>query len=81
MEEPHRNEESAQDNVFEDVYYQEFRPSGSLIYTGDSLVPCPYEKEGYPGKDSTSYEYVTYNEEFSAHTIIFNIPISHLRKR
>ncbi|KAI5191453.1 hypothetical protein NECID01_1447 [Nematocida sp. AWRm77] len=65
---------------FEDVYYQEYRSQGTLLYTGDSLVSEPYAKDGYSEKDSTTYEYITYNEAFSVRTIVFYIPMTYLRK-
>ncbi|KAI5185943.1 hypothetical protein NEHOM01_1166 [Nematocida homosporus] len=65
---------------FEDVYYQEYRSQGSLVYTGDDVIPDTYATDSYPGKDSTSYEYITYNEAFSTRTIIFKIPFSHFRR-
>ncbi|EHY66293.1 hypothetical protein NEAUS04_1478 [Nematocida ausubeli] len=66
---------------FNDVYSQEARLHGTLVYTGKRLKSKPYSSNGYPGKSSISYEYVTYNEPFSARTVIFKIPMSHLRKR
>lgn len=66
---------------FEDVYFQESRLAGSLLYTGDSLSPEPYTKDGYKGRNSSSYEYLTYNEAFSARVIIFKVPMSYLRKK
>lgn len=66
---------------FNDVYYQESRLNGGLVYTGKRLKSEPYKKDGYPGKDSISYEYITYNEPFSARTVIFKIPMSYLRKK
>ncbi|KAI5189359.1 hypothetical protein NEMIN01_0422 [Nematocida minor] len=65
---------------FNDVYYQESRMSGTLKYSGETLESEPYKKDGYPGKSSTSYEYITYNEPFSTRTVIFKIPMSYLRK-
>ncbi|KAH9387350.1 uncharacterized protein NEMAJ01_2246 [Nematocida major] len=65
---------------FNDVYYQESRLNGTLVYTGKKMKPEPYAKDGYPGKSSTSYEYITYDEPFSARTIIFKVPMSYLRR-
>lgn len=65
---------------FNDVYYQESRLAGSLLYTGKTLAPQPYTKDGYTGRSSSSYEYITYNEAFSARVIVFKIPMSYLRR-
>ncbi|KAI5181107.1 hypothetical protein NEOKW01_1326 [Nematocida sp. AWRm80] len=65
---------------FDDVYFQESRLQGTLLYTGETLIPEPYTADGYPRKDSTTYEYITYNEPYSTRTVIFKIPMSHLRR-
>lgn len=65
---------------FNNVYFQESRSAGSLLYTGNSLIPEAYTKDGYKGKSSSSYEYITYNEAFSARVIVFKVPMSYLRK-
>ncbi|KAI5165367.1 hypothetical protein NEIG_00974 [Nematocida sp. ERTm5] len=66
---------------FNDVYYQDSRLLSSLVYTGKKLKSAPYSEDGYPNKGSISYEYITYNEPFSARTVIFKIPMSYLRKK
>ncbi|OAG30120.1 hypothetical protein NEDG_01703 [Nematocida displodere] len=66
---------------FCDVYYQEFRPQGTVLYTGEDILPEPYSDDGYPKKDSTTYQYTTFDEPFSTRTIIFKIPMSYLRRR
>lgn len=65
---------------FVDIYYQEYRSQGTLVYTGQDLVEEAYTTDGYPGRDSTSYEYITYNEPFSVRTIVFYVPLSYFRK-
>jgi len=63
---------------FESIYYQEFRLKGSLVYDGKDLIPQSYSVDGYPGKPSISYEYITYDEPFSTRTVVFYIPRKYL---